>query len=180
MVPEKSYKLTEKQKRFCKYYLIHLNATESARLAGYSEKTARVIGQENLLKPAIKSYLEELGRDLEQTLGISRAMVANEHKKIALSSIAHLHNSWINRTEFEQLTDEQKSCIQEIATDIKKFHTEDGHEVEVEKVRIKLYDKQKSLDALSRMFGYDAPNRTEIGFQSFSDLIMTLKQNESE
>lgn len=52
-------KLTEKQKRFADYYIETGNLTEAAVKAGYSKKTARVIGQENLLKPAIKSYIDE-------------------------------------------------------------------------------------------------------------------------
>lgn len=42
--------LTEKQKRFIDYYIETANATESARKAGYSEKTAKNIGAENLTK----------------------------------------------------------------------------------------------------------------------------------
>lgn len=52
-------KLTPKQKAFCEYYLETGNQTEAAIKAGYSKRTARVIGQENLLKPAIKEYLEK-------------------------------------------------------------------------------------------------------------------------
>jgi len=51
-------KLTLKQKAFADYYIETGNATESAIRAGYSKKTARVIGQENLTKPAIKAYIE--------------------------------------------------------------------------------------------------------------------------
>ena len=43
-------KLTEKQKRFIDYYIETANATESAKLAGYSKKTAKNIGNENLTK----------------------------------------------------------------------------------------------------------------------------------
>lgn len=42
--------LTEKQKRFIDYYIELGNATEAAIRAGYSEKTARSIGCENLTK----------------------------------------------------------------------------------------------------------------------------------
>ena len=52
-------KLTEKQKRFADYYIETGNKTEAAVKAGYSKKTARVIGQENLLKPAVKNYIDE-------------------------------------------------------------------------------------------------------------------------
>ena len=46
-------KLTPKQQRFIDEYLIDLNATQAAIRAGYSPRTARQIGQENLSKPVI-------------------------------------------------------------------------------------------------------------------------------
>lgn len=52
-------KLTGKQKRFIEEYLIDLNATQAAIRAGYSEKTAYSIGEENLKKPDIKRAIEE-------------------------------------------------------------------------------------------------------------------------
>lgn len=52
-------KLTPKQKAFADYYIETGNITQSAIKAGYSKKTARVTGQENLQKPAIKSYIDE-------------------------------------------------------------------------------------------------------------------------
>lgn len=51
--------MTNKQKRFADEYLIDCNATQAAIRAGYSEKTARQIGQENLSKPDIKKYIDE-------------------------------------------------------------------------------------------------------------------------
>lgn len=53
-------KLNERQKAFCEYYAASFNATESAKKAGYSQKTAYSIGQENLKKPEIQKYLAEL------------------------------------------------------------------------------------------------------------------------
>lgn len=50
--------LTTKQRLFVEEYLTCLNAAEAARRAGYSEKTARSIGQENLTKPDIKAAIE--------------------------------------------------------------------------------------------------------------------------
>ena len=45
--------LEPRQERFVLEYLIDLNATQAAIRAGYSEKTARAIGCENLTKPDI-------------------------------------------------------------------------------------------------------------------------------
>lgn len=61
-------KLTPKQKDFCEYYLQTGNAAEAARKAGYSEKTARVIGPENLSKPAISEYITKRRAEMDKTL----------------------------------------------------------------------------------------------------------------
>lgn len=57
--------LTAKQRKFVNEYVVSGNATQSAIKAGYSEKTARVTGQENLLKPAIKKAIEERLAEIE-------------------------------------------------------------------------------------------------------------------
>ena len=61
-------KMTAKQQRFCDEYLIDLNATQAAIRAGYSEKTANVIGAENLSKPNIKEYIEKRMAEKESEL----------------------------------------------------------------------------------------------------------------
>lgn len=60
--------MNERQKRFCDEYLVDLNATQAAIRAGYSEKTAAVIGAENLIKPNIKKYIEERLKAKEPSL----------------------------------------------------------------------------------------------------------------
>lgn len=52
-------KLTPKQKAFADLYIKLGNATEAARQAGYSAKTARYIAAENLAKPVIAEYIHE-------------------------------------------------------------------------------------------------------------------------
>lgn len=59
--------LNKRQKLFCTYYVESLNATESAKKAGYSEKTAGSIGYENLTKPQIIAYIEPLLKKKEET-----------------------------------------------------------------------------------------------------------------
>lgn len=61
-------KMTAKQMRFCDEYLIDLNATQAAIRAGYSKKTARSIGQENLMKPDIKAFIEQRMAEKEAAL----------------------------------------------------------------------------------------------------------------
>ena len=58
--------LTEKQKRFIDYYIETGNATEAAKKAGYSRKTAKAAGYENLTKPYLKSAIDERMKSLEE------------------------------------------------------------------------------------------------------------------
>lgn len=51
--------MNAKQKRFCDEYLIDCNATKAAIRAGYSEKTAKQMGAENLSKPDLRAYIDE-------------------------------------------------------------------------------------------------------------------------
>lgn len=51
-------KLTQKQKVFCEEYIKTSNASDAARKAGYSPKTAPFIGAENLKKPQIAAYIK--------------------------------------------------------------------------------------------------------------------------
>lgn len=163
---EKVTELTGKQKRFCEEYIFDFNGARAARAAGYSEDTAKEIASENLTKPNIQAYIKGLEDNLAQTLGISRTRVLREHEKLAFNSIAHLHNTWIERKEFDQLTDDQKACIAEISTQtrVERINkgTDDEALIDVDFVKIKLYDKQKSLDSISRMLGFDAPKKLDI------------------
>lgn len=67
-------KLTAKQERFIVEYLIDLNATQAAIRAGYSKKTAKDIGAENLAKPNIRARIDEL----MEKLAAERIADANE------------------------------------------------------------------------------------------------------
>lgn len=59
--------LSLKQKKFCEEYVISGNATEAAKRAGYSEKTAKSQGSENLTKPDIQKYIKELTKKPQTT-----------------------------------------------------------------------------------------------------------------
>lgn len=67
-------KLTVKQKKFADEYIKCGNATKAAVEAGYSKKTAAVIGTENLIKPNIKKYIEQRMAEIES----ERIMSATE------------------------------------------------------------------------------------------------------
>ncbi|GGH24718.1 terminase small subunit [Sphingobacterium alkalisoli] len=75
--------LTAKQRRFVEEYCIDFNATQAAIRAGYSEKTARSIGCENLTKPDI---IEAINQRLE-SLDLTAAQTSKLMADIAQSSM---------------------------------------------------------------------------------------------
>ena len=183
--------LTNKQRIFCKEYILDWNGSRAALKAGYSKRSAKEIASGNLTKHNIKAFIKFLRGNIELSLGLSKEMVVLEHMKIAFSSIAHLHNTWISKKEFENLTEEQKACIQEIDSKVTKKaakpkYDKDGVQVNAGEmtynayIKVKLYDKSKALESLSRLMGYDAPLKTEnknIDI-SFSDLIEQAEKKE--
>lgn len=156
--------ITDKQRIFAQQYILDWNGSRAYKVAypDISEDAARANASRLLTNDNIQAYIREIQIDLEKQAGISRLMVLNEHKKLAFNSIAHLHNTWINRKDFDDLTEDQKSCIAEIATRIKYYTPKEADEYEVEEIRIKLYDKQKALDSISKMLGYDAAGKIDL------------------
>ncbi len=157
--------LTDSQKVFCNEWIFDFNATRAYSVA-YPEATiesASAAGSRLLGNVNIRAYCKHLQDNLAETTGISRVRVIREHEKLAFSSIAHLHNTWITRKEFEELTEDQKACISEISTQtrMERNPIEGGEAIQVDFVKIKLYDKQKSLDAINKMLGFDAPTKID-------------------
>lgn len=166
--------LTSKEERFCYEYVLHLNGAKAATLAGYAKNSARITASKLLTKSNIKERIQHMKDNLAETAQISALKVIQEHSKIAFSSIAHLHQTWIEREEFESLTDEQKACIKSISTKVLKRNVgtkEESEIVDVEYVKIEMYDKQKSLDSINQMLGYNAPEKREITGKDGKDLI---------
>lgn len=178
--------LTEKNKIFCREYIFDWNGSRAYKIAypDISEENARIAASKLLTKVNIQQYIKDIQNNLEELAGISRLKVISEHMKMAFSSIAHLHNTWIERKEFEKLTDEQKDCIAEIDTKIQRkteweWDEAEGKKIpvpyEVEYIKVKLYDKQKSLDAINKMLGYDAPIKTELNMNIDSLPVVNIK-----
>lgn len=75
--------INEKQQRFCDEYLIDLNGTQAAIRAGYSEKTARQMGSENLSKPDIIEYLNSKRAEIAEKAELSQEWVLRRLKEIS-------------------------------------------------------------------------------------------------
>lgn len=154
----KELKLTKKQIIFCHEYVVDWNASRACRVAGYSENSCYEQGSQNLTKLNIQEYIEFIQKDLAKLAGISALKNIQELSKIAYSSIAHLHNTWIELKDFESLTDDQKSSIESIDTKVEV--KPDGNEVNY--VKVKLFSKTMALEVINKMLGFNAPQKTDI------------------
>jgi len=76
------YKLTDKQKAFVDEYLVDLNATQAAIRAGYSSKTAKQIGTENLSKPVVAEAIQEAIAERSERTGINADYVLKQAIKL--------------------------------------------------------------------------------------------------
>lgn len=75
-------KLTDKQELFAREFIKDLNATQAAIRAGYSEKTARAIGCENLTKPDIQLRIAELNQERMERVQIDADYVLRQAVKL--------------------------------------------------------------------------------------------------
>lgn len=71
-------KLTSKQEQFCREYLVDLNATQAAIRSGYSEETAKSIACENLTKPDIQEFIQDLKLERSKRLEITADKVLRD------------------------------------------------------------------------------------------------------
>lgn len=68
-------KLTDKQELFAREYLSDLNATQAAKRAGYSEKTANEQGARLLANVSVSKRIADLKADRNEEVGINAAYV---------------------------------------------------------------------------------------------------------
>ncbi len=162
-------KLTIKQEKFCNKYLECGNASEAYRFAYNCSKMSNNViynkASEMLDNGEIKVRLDYLKNHLAEAAGISALQIIREHQKIAFSDATRVRNGWMSLKDFESLTADEKACIKTIETKQTKRVTPAGDEVIDEQVKITCYDKQKALDSIVSMLGYNAPVRKDIEAQ---------------
>lgn len=157
-------KLSIKQEKFCNSYLECGNASDAYRYSynclNMKLEAINVKASQLLKKDKIRIRVEELQLELKKKTAITKERVLEELGKIGFSTIAHLHNTWIERKDFEKITDDQKACIKSISTKIMKKNvgtSDDPQIVDVEMVKVELYDKVRALEVINKMMGYERP-----------------------
>lgn len=147
--------LTPRQAAFIQEYLVDLNATQAAIRAGYSERTARATGAENLTKPDIAAAIQAAQEARAERLQIDADTVLQEIAKLAYVNMRDFIRITPNGDAYIDLSDltrDQAAALAEITVeDFLDGRSEDAREVR--RVKIKLADKKGSLELLGKHLG---------------------------
>lgn len=140
-------KLNAKQKRFCREFAVDLNATEAAKRAGYSQKTAYSQGHRLLKHAEIQKELSKIQARIADKLDVSAERVVAELARIAFSDMRDVA-TWgpggVALKDCGTLTENQARAVAEVSqTEFKG----------IVKTKIKLYDKVKALENLAKHLG---------------------------
>ena len=151
---EETRKLTNKQRLFIDYYLQSFNASEAARKAGYSERTARQIGQENLTKPDIQAEIQERLSEVHMSAEEALKLLAD----IARGDMARMmdvssmgFNLDMKRAQELGITKLIKRVKQKTTTFIAKKESEEDREVT--ELEVELYDALGAIRDVLKVHG---------------------------
>jgi phage terminase small subunit len=145
-VSDQQKKLTAKQELFCREYIIDLNAAQASLRAGYSEKTAGVIGAENLSKPILQARIAELMASRAESIDIDAKYVLNRLVQIDQMDVADILNDDFSMKPLREWPKSWRTTLSGL--DVQSIASGDA-EVSIIK-KIKWPDKVKNLELLGR------------------------------
>lgn len=161
--------LTEKEKVFCSQYFIkNFNITSAVIASGYSNKNAASKGGSLLNKPNVKKEIARLKKDLGATLGFSRVEAAKTLIRIVQFDVRKLVDDDGQLKRISELDDDTALAVQGIDFEER---VEKGYDDEITIVRakkVKVSDRLKAIDMLTKMFGYNEPEKMQIDFNNSS------------
>ena len=163
--------LLPKQAAFVAEYLISGNATKAALAAGYSPKTAGVIGLENLRKPLIASllaekqvFIAERQDERLEAMELTKERVAREIARISFFDPRKMFAPNGRPLAITELDADTAACI--VGLDVLEEYEGTGKDrVLVGHIKkYKISDKNSALDKAAKvlgMYGEDNKQRTD-------------------
>lgn len=147
-------KLTPKQDRFVDEYLIDLNATQAAIRAGYSKRTAAVIGCQFLIKFNIQQTIQRRKDELKENTQINQEWVLKRYKMLVDYSVDDFFNNSGELKPLSEIPKDKLYAICGIKTQKTIFTNRDLKRIEETIIReFKLPDKKGVLDSIGKHLG---------------------------
>ncbi|MDR0905776.1 MAG: terminase small subunit [Oscillospiraceae bacterium] len=187
--------LNEKQRQFCYYYFRNKNGTQAAIRAGYSPKSAYSMASELLKKPEIKALLQRMSDEVRNRITFDAAELVEYHMRVAFSDITDFVDFGSHKTPkvynghvvmMERPDTGAMVPVTRIVNEvtIKSSADVDGQLIsEITEsdsgVKIKLADRNKSLDFLERYFLVNPLDRHKIDYDA-AQLKMQQEKHEHE
>lgn len=164
--------LEARVKLFCDRYLIHFNGTKAAEEAGYSKKTAPQQASRLLKNVKVQAYLSARKEKMAEKLEITQERILQELGRIALSDIRRYYNADGSLKSVSELDDDAAAALSGIEADeLWEGFGEHRKQVGITK-KIKRFDKIAAVTQISKMMGWNAPDKIEHSGDSFLDLLM--------
>lgn len=142
--------------------MIDSNATQAAIRAGYSEKTAYSIGDENLKKPEIQKFISEKQAALSKKADITVERVLAEYAKIGFFDIRKAFDDEGKMKPIHELDDDTAGGIAgiEVYEEIESVGEETFKAGQTKKIKIS--DKRSALDSICKVLGFNAPDKSVV------------------
>ena len=156
---KKKANLTQKQSCFVDEYLVDLNATQAAIRSGYSKKTARTIGNQNLTKLDISSAIQERMNYRSERTKVTLDQVVREAARLALFDPRKLFSADGTPIAIQDLDDDTAACI--AGLDVVNMGS--GDQIG-QVLKYKLAPKGQAIDTLMKhLGGYEKDNGQKVG-----------------
>ena len=146
--------LTEKQRLFCLHYLKSFNATQAAKDAGYSEKTAYRSGCDNLKKRQVQAFLSQaVGERIERAEIEADEVLNGWHllSKADMGDFIDITEDGLARLNLTKVEGTPKTrLIRKFTQRVVGKRGEGKDAEEIIEATLELKDSTKGLEALSK------------------------------
>ena len=155
MTRKRKQQLYPRQAIFVQELLAHptMNATASAIAAGYSEKSAAVMGHRLLNNPVVKKELKRATQDRMARLRITQDRVIREYAKIAFADARNYVDEDGIVKGIHELDDDAAGAISDVEVFNEWEKTNDDKEHIGTRTKIKMHDKKSALEFLAKHLG---------------------------
>lgn len=153
-----------RQELFCQYYVSIGKRTEAAIKAGYVspaaetpkevKKSANTNACKLMKKPEVKARIQELMAELASSLKVTNQRVLVRLSQLAFRDVRKMYDQENRLIDMQDLDDDVAAAV--VGVETVEFLEGFGNTK-----KVKLSDPRAALDSISRMLGFNAPEKVD-------------------